>query len=157
MRHKLKPGTAKKLREQYYLIMLFWAVIWFLMAALFYADENPQTFFIYLAASIALIPYLIVKKANPYFQNLSMNVDNAYIQLNDKQIVFNHFENFKKFGREKIEFDITDIVHVKKAFRKDNTVNKVTLTLKDKTKVVIQDFEKMEELLETIYSISEQK
>ena len=155
MKYRLKPGTTKKLREQYYLIMLFGGVIWILMATLFYTDENPQTFLIYLTASFVLIPYLIVKKVKPYFQNLNMNVENAYFEVKNDQIAFNHFDNLKKFGREKIEFKISDIVHVKKAFRKDNTVNKITLTLKNKTKVIIEDFDSMENLIEMIFSESE--
>ena len=155
MKYRLKPGTTKKLREQYYLIMLFWGVIWILMATLFYTDENPQTFLIYLTASLVLIPYLIVKKVKPYFQNLNMNVESAYFEVKNDQIVFNHFDNLKKFAREKIEFNISDIVHVKKAFRKGNTVNKITLTLKNKTKVIIEDFDSMENLIEMIFSESE--
>ncbi len=155
MKYKLKQGTAKKLREQYYLIMLFWVVIWMLMAALFYADENRQTFLIYLAGSVLLIPFLYIRKIKPYLNNLTDNVSNAYLEFVDNKIIFNHFENLKKFGQEKIEFDIADIVNLKKAFRKDDSVNKVTLTLKNKSKITLEDFENMTDLLEAIFSKSE--
>ncbi len=155
MKYRLKQGTAKKLREQYYLIILFWSVIWGLMAVLFYADENPQTFLIYLGLSIVALPYLWLKKIKPYFEALSSNVEDVYLEFKNDLIVFNHFENFKKFSQQRIEFKVTDIVHVKKAFRKDDSANKITLTLNDKTKLQLEDFENMDELLETIFSKSE--
>ena len=155
MKFKLKQGTDKKLREQLYLGIFLALIIWVLMAFLFYGDENPQTLLIYLAGSIVLLPFLYLRKVKPYFDGLTDNVKNAYVETVDNKIIFKHTENLKNFNQDKIEFDIADIVNVKKAFRKDDSVNKVTLTLSNKSKIVLEDFENMIELLEEIYTKSE--
>ena len=155
MKYKLKQDTDKKLREQFYLSLFFTLIIWGLMAVLFYGDENPQTLLIYLVGSVVILPYLYLRKVKPYFENLTDNVNSAYVKIVDNMIVFKHFENLKKYNQDQIEIDIADIVNVKKAFRKDDSVNKVTLTLKDKSKIVLENFEKMTELLEEIYTKSE--
>lgn len=155
MKYRLRQGTAKKLREQFYLSAFLGVIIWLLMAFLFYGDSNPITLFLYLGASVIFLPYIWLKKLKPYFNDLTTNVNSAYVEFAQEEMVVNHFDNLKKFNSQKIEFDIADVVHVKKAFRKDDSVNKVTVTLRNKSKIVIEDFEDMAVLLETLYTKSE--
>jgi len=155
LKYRLKKGTAKKLREQFYLMVLLAVVIWILMAFLFYGDSNPITLVIYLGASVILLPFLWFKKLKPYFNELNSNVDNAYVEFVADKMIVNHFENLKKFNSQKVEFNVADVVNVKKAFRKDDSVNKITLTLRNRSKIVIEDFEDMTDLLEMLYTKSE--
>ena len=151
MQYRLKKTTLKKLKEHLYLSLFFGLIIWLLMAVLFYTDNNPRSIIIYLIGSVFIIPYLYKKQIKPYLVNLAANVESAYFELKDNKIAFNHFDNVKKFGQEKIEFNLLDIVNLKKAFRKDNSVNKITLVLKDKSKVVVEDFEDMESMVEMLF------
>ena len=151
MLYRLKKTTLKKLNEQLYLSLFFGLVIWLLMAVLFYSDNNPRSIIIYIIGSIFILPYLYKKQIKPYLKNLAVNVESAYFELKNDKVTFNHFDNVKKFGQEKIEFNLIDIVNLKKAYRKDNSVNKITLVLKDKSKVVVEDFEDMESMVEMLF------
>ena len=85
-------------------------------------------------------------------ENLIANTENAFLEIDNKKVIFNHFDNLKHFDRQQIEFQIDDVLGLKKAFRKDDSVNKLTLTVKNKNKVkiVIEDFENMEALVEIL-------
>ena len=151
MKYSLKDTTAKKLREQLYLGLFFGFIIWVLMAFLFIGD-NSQTIIIYLIGSAIIIPYLYKKHISPFFKNLDVNTQNAYFEIKENTVIFNHFDNLKQFDQEQIELQIADIVDLKKAFRKDDSVNKLTLTVKGrkKTKIIVENFENMEEMVEIL-------
>lgn len=151
MRFRLKDSTAKKLREQLYLGLFFGFIIWVLMAILFIGDST-QTAVLYLAGSAIIIPYLYQKQIKPFFNELNANTREAFIELDDVRMIYDHFSNKKQFGQQQIEIKFADIVQLKQAFRKDSPVNKITLTVKhpSKDKVVIEDFENMEQMVEMI-------
>ena len=155
MKFKLKNTTSKKLKEQLYLGLFFAFIIWVLMAFLFVGDNNSITLFIYLAGSVVIIPLLYKKHVKPYFENLGANTKNAFLEIDNDSVIFNHFDNLKNFDREQIEFRIADIHDLKKAFRKDDSVNKVTLTVNNpgnnkKEKIVVENFENMENMVELL-------
>ena len=151
MRYRLKDTTAKKLKEQLYLGLFFAFILWVLMAFLFLGD-SPQTIVLYLIGSAIIIPLLYKKHVKPFFDNLKENTRNAFIELDDQKVIFNHFSNIKQFDQQQIEFQISDIVNLKKAFRKDDSVNKITLTVKNprKVKIVVEDFDNMEQMAEDL-------
>ena len=155
MKFILKNGTEKKLKEQLYLGLFFAFIIWVLMAFLFIGDNNSRTLIIYFIGSLIIIPILYKKHIKPYFDNLRLNTNNAFLEIEDNKVFYNHFDNLKTFDNELIEFQISDIVNIKKAFRKDDSVNKITLTVNNKKnnkkeKIVIEDFENMQELVRVL-------
>lgn len=152
VKFRLKHTAAKKLREQLYLGLFFAFVIWVLMAFLFASDSNPQTIIIYLVGSLFIVPYIYKKHIKPYFNDLADNVQNAFLEIDNNTVTYKHFNNVKHFDRQQIEFQIAEIVNLKKSFRKDNSVNKITLTIDNsqKGKIVVEDFEDMEVMVKIL-------
>ena len=155
MKYILKKSTSRKLKEQLYLGLFFAFIIWVLMAFLFIGDNNSKTIIIYLVGSVIIIPMLYKKHVKPYFENLAENTNDAFLEITEDSVVYNHFDNLKIFDQECVQFRISDIVNLKKAYRKDESVNKVTLTVNNpdtnkKEKIVIEDFEDMAQMVQVL-------
>lgn len=152
MKFRLKSNTARKLREQLYLGLFLAFVIWVLMALLFAGDSNYQPLIIYIAGSLIIIPYLYKNHVRPYMDELARNIQSAFFEIENGTVTFSHFNNVKQFDQRQITFRISDIINLKKAYRKDESVNKITLTIRNdkKVNVVVENFENMEEMVEIL-------